>query len=45
MDFVHDRIKERHAGRVAMHDGDEDQDRRGADKARDQDFFQPIEDA
>ncbi len=45
MDFMRDRIKERHAGRVAMHDGDEDQDGRGGNEARDQDLFQPVEDA
>src|SRR5215470_4677704 len=42
---MHDRVEERDARGVAVHDGDEDQQRGRRDQGRDQDFLEAIEDA
>jgi hypothetical protein len=45
VDRGHVGIEERHARGVAMHDRDEDEDRRGPDEGCDHNLFEPIEDA
>ena len=39
------RIEERDAERIALHNGDENQQRRGRDQARDQNFFKTVKNA
>ena len=42
VDLIDQRIEERDAERIALHYGDENQQRRGRDQARDQNFFKSV---